>query len=164
VLRLVLVAVCAATPTGCTVTVTGAAVKAPADRERAVGALMAPGVTRPQWGGRRRATRGNDPVEAASDDRPATTLVDIGAGRGFIAGLSSGGAGEDDISRLQNLVLRFPNPDSAAAAAGELAAVNPSNEAAAQCAARQSSGPTRATEHRPCPCRQRLHPAAAKAQ
>jgi len=168
-----LAAVCVLTLTGCTEIVAGGAVKSPADKDRAIVALIDTG-SYPITMGPPPGNAGNDPVEAAGAEAlrmapfivgpwqvsselvnqdfmasaPMGTpinlgaalaypvsmkawpqhFVDIGKARGFIAGLSTGRTGEGDVVRLQNAVMRFPDPTSAAAGAGELAAVVPADE------------------------------------
>lgn len=55
-------------------------------------------------------------------------FADIGVTHHFVAGLTTGRVGTGIVRRLQNAVMRFPDPDSAAAAAREMAAVNPSTQ------------------------------------
>lgn len=58
----------------------------------------------------------------------ADALGQIGAAHGFIGGFLSGRIGDDPMERSQNGVMRFPDADSAAAAASEMSAVDPPRE------------------------------------
>lgn len=167
----VLGVVCTTALAGCTMTVTGDALKAPADHDRTIVALMDTG-SYPTTMGRIPGNAGSDRSDAASAEveRMASSVVgpwqvdtalvrqdflasatleepynvaaalsyplvdqgnwpqaiaNVATAHGFITGLSTGRTGEGNTVRLQNAVLRFPDPKSAASAAAEMAAVTP---------------------------------------
>lgn len=62
-----------------------------------------------------------------ADSPAADRLTEIAAAHGFVAGLTTGRTGRGDVSRLQNVVLRFPDAGAAAAAARELSGVGAEN-------------------------------------